>query len=203
MHEYAVAHEIRRRTWVVLALISLLISLCYRSLSSSFPCLAISPLLESPSVITTLGVLVYLYDRVGWRWKIFGLRMCSITDYSGVWEGNIASCHNGGTSVKCTLIVRQTWSRICCELQTEKSHSVSHSASIDRNAGEKEVLTWHYINTPHCDCNKEMHMHHGVTVALIDEHDEMVCDYYNCCRERQTCGTIRLRRRTKVSSRGS
>ena len=196
MHEYAVSQGVRKWTWLILAIIAFLISAGYTLLSEAYPIYSIHPMLESPSILGVFGALTFLYDRWGWKWKVLGLRLSPISDYSGIWEGVIHSDYNGGTSVKCTLTISQSWHQIYCELKTDQSRSVSRSATIGIGFGENTGLTWQYVNKPHHDCKSDMQVHHGVATAQIDEQGGMICDYYNCGRERSTCGTIRLHKRT-------
>lgn len=203
MHEYAVSQNVRKWAWLILALIASMISAGYTVLSRAYPGCSIHPMIESPSILGVFGVLTFLYDRWGWKWKVFGLRLSPITDYSGIWEGVIHSDYNGGTSVKCTLTISQNWHQIYCELKTDKSRSVSKSATIGIGIGENTGLTWQYVNKPHHDCKSDMQVHHGVATAQIDEQGGMICDYYNCGRERSTCGTIRLHKRTHGTENNS
>ena len=67
--------------------------------------------------------------------------------------------------------------------------------SISTEIGPNEGLVWRYINTPRNNCKADMQMHHGVSRATINNVGELECDYYNCSRERNTCGTIKFRKR--------
>lgn len=132
-------------------------------------------------------------DKWLWKVKVCGIKLSSIPDYNGTWEGTICSSHNGGAMISCTLEIKQTWSEIVCRLKTDKSCSYSVAASISTEIGPNEGLVWRYVNTPRNNCKADMQMHHGVSRATINDVGELECDYYNCSRERNTCGTIKFR----------
>jgi hypothetical protein len=138
---------------------------------------------------------MFVYDKWLWKVKICGIKLSLMPDYNGIWEGAICSSHNGGSMISCTLEIKQTWSEIVCRLKTDKSCSYSVAASISTEIGPNEGLVWRYINTPRNNCKADMQMHHGVSRATINNVGELECDYYNCSRERNTCGTIKFRKR--------
>lgn len=146
------------------------------------------------SFVGTFGALMFVYDKWLWKKSCFGVRLSPVPDYSGTWKGVIKSCHNGGIEIECTLTIKQTWSEIVCKLTTDSSCSYSTAASICTKEGLNEGLVWRYINTPRNDCRPDMQMHHGVTKAKMNIKGELECDYYNCSRERNTCGTITFHR---------
>lgn len=195
MHEYSIAQGVRKWTWCVAMLLALAISYGYMLLSEKFPGIELPTVFESPSLLGMFGVLMFVYDKWLWKVKICGIKLSLIPDYNGIWEGFICSSHNGGSMISCTLEIKQTWSEIVCRLKTDKSCSYSVAASISAEIGPNEGLVWRYINTPRNNCKADMQMHHGVSRATINNVGELECDYYNCSRERNTCGTIKFRKR--------
>ena len=195
MHEYSIAQGVRKWTWCVAMSLALGISYGYMLLIEKFPSIEIPAVFESPSLLGVFGVLMFVYDKWLWKVKICGIKLSSIPDYNGTWEGSICSSHNGGSKISCTLEIKQTWSEIVCRLKTDKSCSYSVAASISTEIGPNEGLVWRYVNTPRNNCKADMQMHHGVSRATINNVGELECDYYNCSRERNTCGTIKFRKR--------
>lgn len=195
MHEYSIAQGVRKWTWCVAILLALTISYGYMLLIEKFPSIELPAVFESPSLLGVFGVLMFVYDKWLWKVKICGIKLSLIPDYNGIWEGTIYSSHNGGSMISCTLEIKQTWSEIVCRLKTDKSRSYSVAASISTEIGPNEGLVWRYINTPRNNCKADMQMHHGVSRATINNVGELECDYYNCSRERNTCGTIKFRKR--------
>ena len=183
MHEYSIAQGVRKWTWCVAMSLALGISYGYMLLIEKFPSIEIPAVFESPSLLGVFGMLMFVYDKWLWKVKICGIKLSSIPDY------------NGGSMISCTLEIKQTWSEIVCRLKTDKSCSYSVAASISTEIGPNEGLVWRYVNTPRNNCKADMQMHHGVSRATINNVGELECDYYNCSRERNTCGTIKFRKR--------
>lgn len=195
MHEYSIAHGVRKWTWCVAVLLALGISYGYMLLIEKCPSLELPSVLESPSLLGVFGMLMFVYDKWLWNVKVCGLKLSPIQDYNGTWEGEICSSHNGGSMIYCTLEIKQTWSEIACQLKTDMSCSYSVAASISTEIGPNEGLVWRYVNTPRNSCKSDMQMHHGVSRATINDVGVLECDYYNCSRERNTCGTIKFHKK--------
>lgn len=195
MHEYSIAQGVRKWTWCVAMLLALGISYGYMLLIEKFPSIELPAVFESPSLLGVFGMLMFVYDKWLWKVKVCGIKLSPIPDYNGTWEGEICSSHNGGSMISCTLEIKQTWSEIVCRLKTDKSCSYSVAASISTEIGPNEGLVWRYVNTPRNNCKADMQMHHGVSRAAINDVGELECDYYNCSRERNTCGTIKFRKK--------
>ena len=192
MHEYSIAQGVRKWTWCVAMLLALGISYGYMLLIEKFPSIELPAVFESPSLLGVFGMLMFVYDKWLWKVKVCGIKLSPIPDYNGTWEGGICSSHSGGSMISCTLEIKQTWSEIVCRLKTDKSCSYSVAASISTEIGPNEGLVWRYVNTPRNNCKADMQMHHGVSRAAINDVGELECDYYNCSRERNTCGTIKF-----------
>ena len=195
MHEYSIAQGVRKWTWCVAMLLALGISYGYMLLIEKFPSIELPAVFESPSLLGVFGMLMFVYDKWLWKVKVCGIKLSPIPDYNGTWEGGICSSHNGGSMISCTLEIKQTWSEIVCRLKTDKSCSYSVAASISTEIGPNVGLVWRYVNTPRNNCKADMQMHHGVSRAAINDVGELECDYYNCSRERNTCGTIKFRKK--------
>lgn len=136
------------------------------------------------------GGLIFLYERWGWRW------LSTIRDLNGTWVGSITTTHNGGTSVPCVMRVRQTWTRIAIELETEQSRSRTTMAALyDEQPGDVG-LKYEYVSEPRNLAAQTMHTHRGVCTLAItaDSAEARLSGDYFTGRGRETRGEITLHR---------
>jgi hypothetical protein len=137
--------------------------------------------------------LIFLYERWGWRW------LSAIKNLNGTWVGSITTSHNGGTSVPCVMRVRQTWTRMAIELETEQSRSrTTMSALYDEQPGDVG-LKYEYVSEPRNLAVQTMQTHRGVcTLAIAPDSDVMRLsgDYFTG-RGRETRGEITLHRMSR------
>jgi len=136
------------------------------------------------------GGLIFLYECWGWRW------LSTLKNLNGTWIGSITTSHNGGTSVPCVMRVRQTWTRMAIELETEQSRSRTTMAALyDEQPGDVG-LKYEYVSEPRNLAVQTMHTHRGVcTLAITSASEELRLsgDYFTG-RGRETRGEITLHR---------
>jgi hypothetical protein len=134
--------------------------------------------------------LIFLYEQWGWRW------LSTIKNLNGTWVGSITTTHNGGTSVPCVMRLRQTWTRMAIELETEQSRSRTTMAALyDEQPGDVG-LKYEYVSEPRSLAVQTMHAHRGVcTLAITTDSEEarLSGDYFTG-RGRETRGEITLHR---------
>lgn len=134
--------------------------------------------------------LIFLYERLGWRW------LSTLKNLNGTWAGSITTSHNGGTNVPCVMRVRQTWTRMAIELETEQSRSrTTMSALYDEQPGDVG-LKYEYVSEPRNLAVQTMQTHRGVcTLAIAQDSEAMRLsgDYFTG-RGRETRGEITLHR---------
>ena len=66
-----------------------------------------------PGPIAIGAVVFTIYDRFAWRWSVWSVRFSAIPDLGGVWNGQITSDYdNGTTSQLGTLRITQRWTTI-------------------------------------------------------------------------------------------
>ncbi|MBS0213165.1 MAG: hypothetical protein JSR26_08325 [Proteobacteria bacterium] len=134
--------------------------------------------------------LIFLYEQWGWRW------LSTIKNLNGTWVGSITTTHNGGTSVPCVMRLRQTWTRMAIELETEQSRSRTTMAALyDEQPGDVG-LKYEYVSEPRNLAVQTMHAHRGVcTLAITTDSEEVRLsgDYFTG-RGRETRGEITLHR---------
>jgi hypothetical protein len=136
------------------------------------------------------GGLIFLYERWGWRW------LSTIKNLNGTWVGSIATTHNGGTSVPCVMRVRQTWTRMAIELETEQSRSRTTMSALYEDQPGDVGLKYEYVSEPRNLAVQTMQTHRGVcTLAITSASEELRLsgDYFTG-RGRETRGEIALHR---------
>lgn len=134
--------------------------------------------------------LIFLYEQWGWRW------LSTIKNLNGTWVGNITTTHNGGTSVPCVMRLRQTWTRMAIELETEQSRSRTTMAALYDDQPGDVGLKYEYVSEPRNLAVQTMHAHRGVcTLAIATDSEEarLSGDYFTG-RGRETRGEITLHR---------
>jgi len=136
------------------------------------------------------GGLIFIYERWCWRW------LSTIKNLNGTWVGSVTTSHNGGTTVPCVMRVRQTWTRMAIELETEQSRSRTTMAALyDVQPGDVG-LKYEYVSEPRNLAVQTMHTHRGVCMlAIADDSKEtrLIGDYFTG-RGRETQGEITLHR---------
>jgi len=134
--------------------------------------------------------LIFLYERWGWRW------LSTIKNLNGIWVGNITTSHNGGTSVPCVMRVRQTWTRMAIELETEQSRSRTTMAALYDDQPGDIGLKYEYVSEPRTLAVQTMHTHRGVCTLAIaaDSKEARLSGDYFTGRGRETRGEITLHR---------
>ena len=109
MHDYGLDLNLRRKVWLILAVLSIVVSYGFH-LILVYLTIEIPWYIESPSFLTVLGVLNLLFDKYMWKWKWFH----NVPNYAGKWEGFLQSSFDKGKRIECTLYIEQTWSKISC-----------------------------------------------------------------------------------------
>lgn len=138
------------------------------------------------------GGLIFLYELWGWRW------LSTITNLNGTWVGSITTTHNGGTTVPCVMRVRQTWTRMAIELETEQSRSRTTMSALYEEQPGDVGLKYEYVSEPRNLAVQTMQTHRGVcTLAKTSSSKgnrlSLNGDYFTG-RGRETRGEITLHR---------
>lgn len=139
------------------------------------------------------GGMVFLYERWGWRW------LSTLNDLNGTWVGTITTSHNGGTSVPCVVRVRQTWTRMAIELETEHSRSRTTMAALYEEQPGDVGLKYEYVCEPRNLATPTMQTNRGVCMLAIstDPNELRLSGDYFTGRGRETRGEITLQRVAK------
>lgn len=137
--------------------------------------------------------LIFLYDRWGWRW------LSTIKNLNGTWVGRITTTHNGGTTVPCVMRVRQTWTQMTIELETEQSRSRTTMSALYEDQPGDVGLKYEYVSEPRNLAARTMNTHRGVctlAIATASEKMRLSGDYFTG-RGRETQGEIILHRMSR------
>jgi len=151
---------------------------------------------EVPSVLGFYKFYFKLFDV--WVWKCPRVRQIgalSVPDLSGTWDGDGTTLYDesGAKPFKCTVTIRQRWTRIRVWLDTPTSESSSIVGAITVE-GRRPSLSYEYFNEPKALAPPGMNAHRGMTRLELIAPDELEGEYYSG-RGRQTFGTLGLRRR--------
>lgn len=136
------------------------------------------------------GGLIFIYERWGWHW------LSTIRNLNGTWVGRITTSHNGRTTVPCVMRVRQTWTRMAIELETEQSHSRTTMSALYEDQPGDVGLKYEYVSEPRSLAVATMQTHRGVctlAIASTSEGIRLSGDYFTG-RGRETRGEINLYR---------
>lgn len=136
------------------------------------------------------GGMVLLYERWGWRW------LSTLKNLNGTWVGTITTSHNGGTIVPCVMRVRQTWTRMAIELETQQSRSRTTMAALYEEQPGDIGLKYEYVCEPRNLAAPTMQTHRGVCMLAISTgpNELRLSGNYFTGRGRETRGEISLHR---------
>lgn len=140
------------------------------------------------------AILIVFYEYIGWKW------ISTIRNLNGTWVGTIATSYDGGTKLNCALRVRQTWTRMTIELETDKSRSHTTMSALYENQPGDVGLKYEFLSEPKYQSVETMHTHRGVCTLAIEQNnsDLKMSGNYFTGRGRTTHGEISL---IRVSSK--
>ena len=152
-------------------------------------------LLPIPSIGLLFGVSYWAFDNWLWRWQFLRvMRLIKVPDLSGAWTGTIASSYSGfENNQQVTVKIGQTWTSMVVHLNAVESRSWSVTASLLTNAPEGLVLTYLFDNEPKAESVDTMHRFRG-TAVLVSTATGLLEGYYYTGRDRETYGSLKLRR---------
>jgi len=194
MHAYSLDTNERRYVFLILAIVSIVLSWGFQQLLLKYH-ISLPWWVENPSVLFVYGILFLAFDK--WLWKFFGKMNVSKTpNLNGEWEGSLKSSfdnHSGDIKVKLKIV--QTWTEINILLRTDHSSSHSESASIINKAPEGIYLCYQYINDPKTNAAETMNIHRGTVRLLLNEKEKCLEGDYYSGRGRQNFGCLNFRRK--------
>jgi len=149
---------------------------------------------------TVAGILVLLlsvFDKWAWRWRVFYPWLVAIPYLQGTWKGQLVSNWvNPNTQEKTPpidvyLVIRQNFSSLHIRLITKESGSESLAGSIVRNPDGVFVISSTYRNTPKLQIRDRSPIHHGGLLLNIqgDPTNGLEGQYWT---DRDTKGELRF-----------
>lgn len=192
MHPFAI--DTNERTWTIVALgvLAVLVSAGFAVAFTSAH-IDVPWFVGTPTPLAVFGVLFAAFERWGWHGRLGNMRLSRVPDLRGRWVGNIKANPDGhelDVPVRC--YVRQTWQRICVEIETATSCSTSQMASFDISTRARPTLVYTYLNEPLVGTDPSMQAHRGTAqLQLSTDGRRLHGDYYSG-RGRAAMGTIEL-----------
>ncbi len=124
-----------------------------------------------PKVATIDLLILSLFIKWGWRWKIFRGWLVPFPDLNGTWQGYIKSnWKDSGTRKKSSpipaiLSIKQTFGKISCVLRTAEmvSHSYVEGFTLDRDKQIRQ-LAYSYTSKPRPLVKERSTSHDGTIV---------------------------------------
>lgn len=188
MHYYASDNAFRgANAFFALAVIATLLAY---GLWASLSALKVTPpwWMEIPSVLGAYGLVVAVYDHALWR------LLSNIPVLSGTWVGEIGSSFDGEQQTRCVARIRQSWTRISVELETDQSLSRTTMAALFQETMGESGLNYEYVSEPKALATDTMQAHRGTAHLRISDDCNKLAGSYYTGRGRGTVGEISLTR---------
>jgi len=155
-----------------------------------------------PQVVTADLLLVAVFTRWLWRWRVLQGWLVPFPDLNGTWQGYIETDWqdpNGSTNalVPAILTIKQNFGRISCVMRTSEmeSHSYVEGYCIDKDAQVRR-LCYAYRSTPRTALRSRSTPHDGAVLLDIigDPVHGLRGEYWT---QRKTTGSVTLAFRTR------
>ena len=118
-------------------------------------------------VVSAVSIVVLLWDRWLWAFRVFRPWLTTRPDLRGTWKGQLLSnwidpgTGERGGPIEAYLVIRQTYSSIDMRLFTMESNSVSLSASVVRDTVGVHKLAATYRNESKVLLREDSPIHYG------------------------------------------
>jgi hypothetical protein len=152
---------------------------------------------DAPAAIGTGTIYYNLFDRWGWRLRLFRfIGLVETPDFAGKWIGTGLSSHDvHETKFEATMSISQRWTAMKITLETGSSRSESEIAAIKINEGSASELCHTYTNRPKSGSSSSMQIHSGTATLRINSSRNEIDGEYYAGRGRLTEGRLNFRRR--------
>jgi hypothetical protein len=144
--------------------------------------------LDSPTPLFLFGVTYAVYNR--WLWRL--PMLSRLPNLAGNWAGTVSSSHEPTVHNSAILRIRQTWSAILVELETQHSRSASCMASLALDRASEPTLSYEYWNEPKSLAAESMQPHRGTACLRIKGSARRLEGDYYTGRGRTTVGEMRF-----------
>lgn len=199
VHAYSSDHAERVRIIVFIGILSILAAWLLHLLLGYLP-FSIPWWIDMPSVLGFFALIRAVFDRSLWRskivHKIFGI---VVPDLNGSWKGQLFSSYTDHSSpLEAELTISQTWTSILISLETATSISRSRAAAFVVDQPGRTSLIYEYLCEPRPIATDTMHTHRGTAELHISSDGTLLEGEYYTGRDRQTYGSLNLRRVSRV-----
>lgn len=197
MHTYATDSKDRETIPLWLAALAVAATLLLNH-SLSILNLKIPWWIDAPSVMGFYGLFYTVFDNYLWRLRFKFIRLSEIPDVGGTWVGSVKSSYGGGTEVHGVILyVRQNWSKLSVQIETENSRSFSTMAVVNTSHSPESGLKYEYISEPGALSIQTMQTHRGTASLRLSPDGSALKGEYYTGRGRQNIGEMAFR---KISS---
>lgn len=126
--------------------------------------------------VPVLLVLVLLFDRIVWRWRLLHPWLVATPDLVGTWKGELTSLWTDGDGNRpapkaAYLAIEQTLTSVRVRLFTDEAASEQIAGDVTKIAGERWAIAYVFRGEPsieHRDKNKSPMHHGGALMKVID-----------------------------------
>lgn len=147
--------------------------------------------IDAPSVMGFYGLLYELFDNLLWRLRFKAIHLSEIPNLRGTWVGVVKSSYGGGTETRGVILyVRQTWSKLSVQVETETSRSFSTMAVVNTSNSSEPGLKYEYINEPGTFSVQTMQTHRGTANLRLTPDGAILKGEYYTGRGRQNIGDM-------------
>lgn len=128
------------------------------------------------NVIGVLVLILAIFDKWIWHWKIFHPWLVSTPYIEGTWKGKIKSTwidpktSKTSRSLDAYLVVRQKYSKIHATLITKESKSELLAGEMIKNSDETWQFIGAYRNTSRLPLRTKSPIHHGGMILHVKGH---------------------------------
>lgn len=144
--------------------------------------------LDAPTPLFLYGIAYAVYDR--WLWRV--PLLSRVPNLTGTWAGTVSSSHAPTVQNPATLRIRQRWSAIFIELETQHSRSASSMASLSLDGSPDPALSYEYWNEPKGLAVEPMQPHRGTACLRLRTSSRTLEGDYYTGRGRATVGEMRF-----------
>jgi hypothetical protein len=192
VHPYATDSKERRLIPLLLGLLALGLGLLVHTLVLAAE-LDVPWWLDIPTPLVLYGLLWTGFDRFVWHWSACRrMNLTRVPDYRGKWFLKGTSDYGSATPFSGAVMIRQTWTSISVEVETNLSRSHSLAASVLLNPSAWPQLVYEYFNEPKAGTVGTLQAHRG-TAWLKLTNDALEGEYYGG-RGSGNAGSLRLTR---------
>lgn len=150
-------------------------------------------------VLTIVAALLAVFDKWGWRWRVFRGWFVHIPDLNGLWNGRFESTwidpqtRQPAPPTKARVIVKQTYSAIHLRLETDESDSELLSGGLVRKSDGSYQVAGVYRGTPRLLKREGSPIHYGgLLLSVVGNPPTALRGEY--WTDRRTQGELDLRR---------